>query len=207
MTTDATAHYFESVWKRDPLTGKSGVRGPLPEQNIIDWREAEPGERSYVRMPEDGCLPLFPDEVMRMESKLRAAVRTVTYARTQILQNWLAQRTGIRIYFKAGSIEQWNCSETFTRVLPARVLPYFRLDGIFRHDDIVPCGYKLASVESGVRAWTQAEGVLPLPGPGSLMPCCRVGVTAARDELLSRLICRITGGFGSHVVILIYGGR
>lgn len=149
--------YFESIFKRDELTCKTGVRGPRPLSKIRKWVQEKPGRR-FALQPEKGFLMLTDDEAAAAETMLKWAVGVVTYPTGQIGQNWLQQRTGIDLSRGRGSATAWDCSETCLRILPARVWPFYGIPNV-RADNITPSGNKLASIEAGTATWIQAAGV------------------------------------------------
>lgn len=143
--------YFESISKVDPHTHKTGVRGPYPLSNVVEWQAELPSHRRFTMQPLSGFLPLTTNEVGRAWKLLGASVHDIRYAPLQIIQNWLTQRTGLRISYKQGSIARWTCSETCVRILPARLWFWFDQLNV-NADDIVPSGNKLMSVWAGTEA-------------------------------------------------------
>lgn len=150
--------YYESCWKQDAKTGRDGVRGPVALDHVIEWQQAAE-HRLFALQPADGYLPFSPAQVRAAEQVVLSAVGRVRYARGQILQNWLAQRTGIRLAFRFGSTLAWTCSETCIRLVPLEYWPHFRLPDL-SPDDIPPTGERLVSLWSGTQALIKAAGVI-----------------------------------------------
>lgn len=149
---------YESVWKVDPGTHKSGVRW-IPLSQLKEWAAAGPQTRLYYTVPETGYLPLTDEEAAFAVSRLKDAIPIVRYAKLQLAQNLLA-RTGLRLGFGGGSETQWTCCETpvRARVIPARWWDLLGLDGI-NADEIWPGGSSRYSLEAGARRIVQAYGV------------------------------------------------
>ena len=146
--------YFESISKRDPNTRKTGVRGPIPLVNLLDWQKENPGSRSIEF---SAHLPMDKDELKDAWRKLQAAKRRIKYAYLQCANNWIESRLGIYIHFgRKRGVKRWNCSETVIRILPSRFWIYFDLLDC-RADDIVPSGSKMESVREGVRKLLEAH--------------------------------------------------
>jgi len=143
-------YYFESIGKRDATTGKTGVRGPIALGNVQQWAQERP-RRLFALQPAEGFLPFTDEECRAAKAKLLAAVPRVSYAHSQILQNWLAQRTGVRVSFRFGSVDRWTCSETCVRVTPRRLDHFYGLPEL-SPDDIPPSGERLVSLWSGTQA-------------------------------------------------------
>jgi hypothetical protein len=142
---DGEPIYFESIFKRDPATGKNGVRGPIPLYHVTDWVAEKPGRRFYTLGP----LPMTEQEVEGAYFRLAAAVHTIRYAPFQIIRNWIRSRIGLNLYFGLGSPYEWTCSETALRVIPRRFAEYFDL-GDHHFDYYAPSGHRLPSVYDGV---------------------------------------------------------
>ena len=159
--TAAEDFYFESIWTKDPATGKTGVRGPIPLSNVIDWRAADPDNRTIEYQPKDGYLPLTQDEAWDAWHRLNQAVRTVKYAPLQLVQNWMARRLGIYIHKGIGSTSKWTCSETPLRagVIPARWWDIFNMLSL-RADDMWPGGVGYQSLHAGVARVIAKHGTI-----------------------------------------------
>ena len=150
--------YFESISKRDPVTNKTGVRGPLLLDNVRDWRDRKPSTRRFWIQPEYGYLPFDDAECDAAYKTLAGAVHTITYAPTQIVRNWLRQRISLNFFWGIGSERSWTCSETCARITPPRLQHYFDL-GRYNFDDITPSGPRLMSVERATAAMIADCGV------------------------------------------------
>jgi hypothetical protein len=131
--------YFESIWKQDPETGKTGVRGPLPIGNLFEWvtGKAEPiiqwfeGNTPHERwcygiegrkmLIQD--VPPLPGQTRRMIHTCIKAVPTIKYAKYQTgFQQGLHQFFGWNRPAWADSPNSWNCSETSSRGLCPKIL-------------------------------------------------------------------------------------
>ena len=152
--------YFESVWKRDSVTGKNGVRGgmDLPVSKILDW-QSESMDRRFVELPCEGFLPFTHAECVDMMNHLNWATHTVRYAPCQIISNWITQRIRLRIAVRFGSQQLWTCSETPIRVMPSWAVDYY-LHRSLSADDIPPSGRKLESLYGGTEALLRDLGSL-----------------------------------------------
>lgn len=110
--------YFESIWKTDPDTGKSGLRGPIPIANLEDWAKEDPHHKVYFQP----WLPVTPQEALEAYSFLMRHVPLVKYAKLQLAQNVHYALTGrwtIRRSNKPDLL--WQCAETIGRALPLRI--------------------------------------------------------------------------------------
>jgi len=146
--------YFESISKKDPTTGKTGVRGPIPLNNLLEWQKEKPESRSVEF---SAHLPVDKDEIKEVWRKLQVAKRVVKYAYLQCANNWIERRLGLYIHFgRKRGVKRWNCSETVIRILPCRFWIYFDLLDC-RADDIVPSGSTMVSVHDGVRKLLEAH--------------------------------------------------
>ena len=150
--------YFESVWSKDSVTGKTGVRGGIdrPLAKLLDWQSESMSHR-FAELPCVGFLPFTHEECVAMFNALVRATYTVKYARGQILANWLTQRTRLRVAVSLGSDKYWTCSETPVRVMPPWAVDYY-LHRSLSADDIPPSGRKLESLYGGTEALIRARG-------------------------------------------------
>lgn len=158
---DAPPFYFESVWKKDAVTGKNGIRGPLPLSKVHVWI-AEDHRHAFALQPADPnqYLPFTPEEVQRAHKMAQAAVGTVRYASAQILRNLITQRLGIRISSAWGSPNRWTCSEFCVRLIPGWAAKFFGWPNLTT-DDIPPSGDRFISL------WTGTEDLLNVVEKGS----------------------------------------
>ena len=188
--------YYESIWKKDPATGKDGVRGPVPFQHIVDWQAEKPHSREFVLQPEGAFLPLTSTEVWQTEARLRAAVSTIDYAHDQLLFNLLLGWTSWSLRHREGTPRDWTCAETPARVLPARCLPYFQCPP-WCEDDMAPDGHRLPSVWDAMERWMKAEG--KNYGEAGI----QVGYSVDRSTWGGWYIPRVTGGRYGHVIVVV----
>jgi len=159
LLDDGSEVYFESIWKKDETTQKTGVRGPLPISKIEEWMAEHPKDRQFDRQPKTGWLPLSDEEVERAYSMVMNAVNEIEYAKLQILQNWVERRLGVYIHIGNGSNKKWTCCEVPLRILPSRVWTYFSLLN-YTADDFAPSGHNGPSIMDGVSAWIMKEGTI-----------------------------------------------
>lgn len=107
--------YIESIWSKDSYTGQTGVRGPYPLQEVIDWHDKDPKHR---RMEiQDLPARLRPDQVWLAYVFAVKAVGQVTYPKPQIFFNWRGIRLKAGIPFYWRTADQWTCVELIVRVL------------------------------------------------------------------------------------------
>ncbi|MBM4092039.1 MAG: hypothetical protein FJ276_21795 [Planctomycetes bacterium] len=152
---DGRTEYFESIWKCDPDTGKTGVRGPLPISRLADWHAENPLMHVVETQPISGYLPLTDAEVRAAWDICLVAVPTIHYAKLQIGQNWLEARTGIYIT-KRSKTQRWTCSEHVARCMPARLAYYFGWPDV-DVNRLAPSGTRMVSVETAINRWLAAK--------------------------------------------------
>ena len=156
----AETMYFESWHRKDEVTGKTGVRGPIPLHKITDWANQDRTRHIFATQPAgDDWLPVSSGEAFDMFDKLCLSARRVKYAPLQLFANWMEQRIRWTIRRNGGSKTKWTCSETVLRVLPHRARRYFDLLD-YNADSVVPSGTKTISVESAVNAWITDAGTV-----------------------------------------------
>lgn len=103
--------YFESFWKKDPVTGKTGVRGPIPWANLAEWVNAHRNRK--VASQE---LP-YSDEICKRAYKwCLHRVGVIGYAHWQLVQNLKTHLLGMGNHTWSISPKKYTCSE-----LPARL--------------------------------------------------------------------------------------
>lgn len=151
--------YFESIWKKDKDTGKTGVRGPIAMSKIHEWVSENPKNRHYHRQLKAGWLPLTVDEAEAAYNASCAAVHDIEYAKLQILQNWVERRLSLYIHIGKGSDKNWTCCELPLRIFPSRVWKYFELLN-YTADDFAPSGHNGPSLMDGISAWIIEEGTI-----------------------------------------------
>ena len=79
---------------------KTGVRGPRSIDVVRKWAAGDPDKRYWELLPAEGSgkfLPFTEDEVWAAYNMCCESVHTVSYAKLQIFQDLIAQKTGIRI--------------------------------------------------------------------------------------------------------------
>jgi len=128
--------FFESIWKKDERTGKTGVRGPYPFLKLIRWKGVEQNKTLELQ-----DLPLSSEQAFDMIPFLCNAVIEIKYAPRQLYFNWQGIRLGVGIPFKKRTPNKWTCIETVTRVI-AYVAPEFAIMilkmGEFTYEEIPP---------------------------------------------------------------------
>jgi len=149
--------YFESSWKRDKHTQKTGVRGPIPLSNVEDWQAESPDDHLFVTQPVAGFLPLSSGEVEGSFEIMDEAVHRVHYAKLQLAQNWISRRLGIFLHLGRGSVIEWTCSEAILRAcIPPRLWVYFDLLN-FGADDYAPSGTNGPSIFDATQSMIDGE--------------------------------------------------
>jgi hypothetical protein len=111
--------YFESINKVDRITGKTGVRGPVPLENLWEWQAEDPDNHLITLQP----MPWFTEkEIEQTRKRLDAACLLITYPKitVQLWGNFKMLMSGYKFGIppKQRSINRWDCSETIPRVLP-----------------------------------------------------------------------------------------
>lgn len=129
--------YYESVWSVDPETHKTGVRGPKPLKDLLDWRDEVPAKRKVEFVEVPGCTE---EEIARMQSRCEWAKQNIQYAKGQIFQNAMGFLFKRGIGLDRRTPRAWTCCEFFLRVLPARLaIEAFRV-GDYLFDEYCPWG-------------------------------------------------------------------
>jgi hypothetical protein len=144
----ATWQAYESWMTKDPATGTNGVRA-TEYGRILGWQAEDPANHILATLDVQAPAPLTEAETAKAAAIMQHAVGRIGYAYIQIAGNWLAARTGIALTFRAGSPNQWTCSETVLRALPPRLWPAFGIPN-WRADDLAPSGTRLPSIEAGL---------------------------------------------------------
>lgn len=137
--------YYESIWKKDPVTGKTGVRGPVPWKELEDWLAESPQHRMYEQ-----ALPYDGNKCRQAVKFLEAHVGRIRYAYWQLWQNVKSFLFGMGIRPGAASRDKWTCSETVAQVWaeidPGAALKY--LLGYLSFDQIAPSGPRFGLKEA-----------------------------------------------------------
>jgi len=126
--------YFESYWKKDKETGKTGVRGPIPWQDILDWEKKRKTNKFVVQD--------MPFDTARVEAAYAFAMQSkgvLTYPKYQLVQNL------INYYWKHSETEV-TCSEWAALCVAQATLAvsyvYILRKGYRTYDEIAPSGPK-----------------------------------------------------------------
>jgi len=98
--------YFESVSKRDKITGKTGARGPYPFSKLADWKGASSHRRLDIQ-----DIPLCDKGAQRAVKRAIWAVPRIKYAYKQIWRNWLELRWGEGTPLRKRAEDRWTCVE------------------------------------------------------------------------------------------------
>lgn len=153
-------YQFESFGKVDKDTHKTGVRGPVPLANLLDWLSSGEG-RTLITVPEDGYLPLTNEEAREAVQNMRDAVPVIHYARAQLGGNFLAAVFKTRLTFGEGSPLRYTCCELpiRARVLPPRFWDLLGLDNV-NADELWPGGPSRYSLMAGAQRVVQKHGAI-----------------------------------------------
>lgn len=133
---------FESVWKVDHETGKTGLRCVSIER-LYDWRVEDPAHHLMELSPP---LPLTDEQVCHAFDFLCSKVKTVKYGALEILEN------AIGWYHGRGNPARWRCPEPLLYALAAvhpDLLQYFDVP-LVSGDMLVPSGIVYPSQETAV---------------------------------------------------------
>lgn len=98
--------YFESFWKKDKVTGKTGVRGPISWENLAEWEDESKRHRIY-------CYDLpYSEELVRLaHAQCLQWVGKVGYAHWQLLCNLKLNVLGLGTSVYSRSPESMTCCE------------------------------------------------------------------------------------------------
>ena len=129
--------YFESYWKKDKTTGKTGMIGPIPYMELLDWSIKKPGRIIHVHE-----MPYSPKQCQKAYSLCFSLVGKRSYAHYQLIGNAVANLFNLGRP-KSSSPNAWTCSEAVARIwgfIDSRaVLDYLRI-GDIRWDQVTPSG-------------------------------------------------------------------
>lgn len=135
--------YFESVSKKDVITKKSGVRGPLPLNKLCKWHHRSPKTHKFMLLDIHCC------NQEDMIPFLITATSDIKYAFRQIWRNWLTFRWNKGTPLSKRSADKWTCSETVARTV-AHADPKYAIRvlkvGKFLYDDYAPSSPKGAGI-------------------------------------------------------------
>jgi hypothetical protein len=138
--------YFESYWKKDDSTKKTGVRGPIPWDELVEW--ADEKESNVMHVQE---LPFGRSRVIRGFEFCKAKVGQITYPHYQLLQSLLG------VYWRV-SDKQAFCSEFAAMVIREMdwlAMRYILRDG-HRAIDMITPGGKKNGLKEGVAVFLKA---------------------------------------------------
>jgi len=131
--------YYESYWLKDKTTGKTGVRGPIPYDNFLDWA-AEGDSNRFIEQR----LYLTSKQVSAALTFCNDSSGQIGYANIQLLQNLKTLITGFAPHTRLASRNKLTCSEFVARAWyagdPAAAVQYALNDGYRTFDMITPGG-------------------------------------------------------------------
>lgn len=114
--------YFESGWKPDPKSGRSGVRGPFPLRDLRQWEIESPRHHVYYQP----LLPLKSAEAEAAYTLALSWVGAVGYDPLGLVRLELLLRFGLQFSRRrTGTPGEMQCAEFAFRLLPARLWPEF----------------------------------------------------------------------------------
>lgn len=130
--------YFESYWRKDHETGKTGVRGPVAWEKLVQWKSESKRRRFIVQE-----MPYTPEQCEKAREFLIDAKWTIRYPLFQLWQNFKSNILGFGHPRWARSKDKWTCSECVARVWreldPDAVLRHLRI-GEITFDQVGPSG-------------------------------------------------------------------
>ncbi len=148
--------YWESYWKKDPLTGKTGVRGPVPWREMTEWIARKPKKRGAVIQ----WLPYQPSECVRALCYLQVCRMKIKYPLCQIISNLRTMVFGAGMRRRSVTPNEWTCSECVANVWallgPKEVLSKLKI-GYILFDMVAPSGETYGLCQA-VRAWLDGIG-------------------------------------------------
>jgi len=159
---DGSKVYFESYWKEDSVTKKTGWRGPIDWERLEEWLE----EDSRHRLVEQE-LPYGDVALTAAFQYCKDMVPLITYPKRQLFHNLKSMMFGSGIAIAKITPAMWTCSEGVGRVwahVDAKAaLKYLNL-GNMLFDMIAPSGAKFGLKEavdqfiSDERVWRTVVG-------------------------------------------------
>lgn len=153
-----TRVYFESWWKKDKATGKTGMRGPRPWSEVVDWRDEKEGRKLICQE-----LPHSHARVFETYKYCLERVKDIRYPHWQLLHNFMTNVVGTSGHRWGVSPKKWTCSEAAARVWahidPKAVLEFMRIGDIY-FDHVTPGGKKYGLMEAVhiYMAWAEMFG-------------------------------------------------
>ena len=171
--------YFESTFETNRKWLRSGVQGPNPWQDYLDWWEEDKDRRIVEVIP----LPMTHVESYEALHRAKAMVGTSTYDYDQLLANAVWCRSSIRLHVGASRPTDVTCSEFVARLLPPAVIGRYITGQGMTFDDVMPDALNRPGLYSIVQTWIEeylvtAEYPMDLPIP----PMSRDAIKAARKE-------------------------
>ena len=131
---DIVKEYFESCWKKDKVTGKTGVRH-CEWANLIEW-EARKKSNQFIEQP----LPYSTEAVEAAYAFCVQSVGTLKYAKLQIWWNTMGWQPD------AGGQNEVTCSEFSARAIEVAAFvdthTYILCRGYQTFNAITPSGPK-----------------------------------------------------------------
>jgi hypothetical protein len=141
--------YFESYWKKDKETGKTGMRGPIDWEELVEWEQRDPRRRLFVQH-----LPYEDVVCEKAYAYCLQRKKDIYYPHWQLWHNLKSALFGSGHPARSISSDKWTCSETIGRVLayidPPTALEYLRLGDIL-FDQLTPSGKAFGICEALIR--------------------------------------------------------
>lgn len=109
--------YFESIWKIDARTFKTGVRGPYPLEKVMKWTDQKKNERQFEL--QDVC-GLTEQEMRETIARCVNYVGLLEYAPIQLFWNLKTLRSGKARPYRRRTSKFVTCVEFAIVVLPGR---------------------------------------------------------------------------------------
>lgn len=141
--------YFESIWKKDRVTGKTGLRGPMPFKKLLDWQHAKPVTRHLTTIE----ITLPDSAVHRAYDFMVDHVPLVEYGVFDILKIAMAKKISLMVIPDAKTDHEWTCSEAVARALPPLLQVRALGVGEITYDMYAPAGLVWSSLSQGIHIW------------------------------------------------------
>ena len=127
--------YFESIWKRDPHTRRSGVRGPYSLEKLLQW--VDEGKSTHLFDLQD-IRDLRDYEMRDVLAECIRDVGALQYAPLQLFWNLKTLMRGVARPYKKRTKEFVTCVEFVARVLPGRYSKAYLDMGYITLEEYVP---------------------------------------------------------------------
>jgi len=104
--------YFESYWKKDPYTKKTGVHGPIVWSELEEWIARKPKKRGALIQ----WIECDDEMIAQVVDALTVATSSIAYPLCQLLSNARTALFGSGMRRKDITRDRWTCSETVARM-------------------------------------------------------------------------------------------